>query len=164
MNQNGERELKASEPIASPVATVSRWHALRRLWRAQTIYVVALAAFAVLAIFAYFDPYFAWDLKVSRAFNWKTFTPPGLFPLMLFVSIFGNSWTPYALTALTAIIFLVFHRRSEAAGIILSAGGSGLLNTLLKIVIARPRPASDLIPSYVEAMTRSFPSGHVTFY
>ena len=59
MNPNGERELKASEPIESPVATVPRWHALRRLWRAQTIYVVALAAFAVLAIFAYFNPYIA---------------------------------------------------------------------------------------------------------
>ena len=164
MNPNGERELKASEPIESPVATVPRWHALRRLWRAQTIYVVALAAFAVLAIFAYFNPYFAWDLKVSRAFNWKSFTPPGLFQLMLYVSIFGNSWTPYALTALTAIIFLLFHRRSEGLGLILSAGGSGLINTGFKLLIARPRPAPDLIQSYLNPVTNSFPSGHVTFY
>src|SRR5437763_2470110 len=117
MNPNGERELKASGLVESPVATVPRWHALRRLWRAQTIYVVALAAFAVLAIFAYLDPYFSWDLKVSSAFNWKTFTPPGLFPLMRFVSIFGNSWTPYALTTLTVVLFLLFRRRSEAFGL-----------------------------------------------
>ena len=83
---------------------------------------------------------------------------------MLFVSIFGNSWTPYALTALTAIIFLLFHRRSEALGLILSAGGSGLINTGFKLLIARPRPAPDLIQSYLNPVTNSFPSGHVTFY
>ena len=101
---------------------------------------------------------------MSSAFNWKTFTPPGLFPLMRFVSIFGNSWTPYALTALTAIIFLLFRRRSEALGLILSAGGSGLINTGFKLLIARPRPAPDLIQSYLNPVTNSFPSGHVTFY
>lgn len=164
MDSDGGRELETNGLIKSPVATVSRWRALRRLWRAQIVYAIALAAFAVLAVFAHLDPYFTWDLKISTAFNWTTFTPPGLKPLMIFVSIFGNGWTPYALTALTSIIFLAFRRRTEAAGIILSAGGSGLLNTLLKIIIARPRPASDLIASYVEAITRSFPSGHVTFY
>src|ERR1043166_10099902 len=106
MGTSLEPELEKDEPEATHPVTVSRWHALRRLWRAQTIYVVALAAFTVLAIFAYLDPYFSWDLKVSHAFNWKTFVLPGLFPLMRFVSIFGNSWTPYALTTLTVILFL----------------------------------------------------------
>jgi membrane-associated phospholipid phosphatase len=164
MNSNRERELKTSEPVESPVATVPRWRALRRLLRAETVYIIALAAFAVLALLAHLNPYFTWDLKVSSVFNWTTFTPPGLKPLMVFVSIFGNSWIPYALTALTAIIFLMFRCRSEAFGLIFSASGSGLLNSLLKIIIARPRPGHDLIPSYAELMTRSFPSGHVTFY
>jgi membrane-associated phospholipid phosphatase len=144
--------------------TVPRWRAIGRLWRAQTIYALALAAFAVLAIFAYLDPYFSWDLKVSRAFNWATFTPPGLFPLMRFVSVFGNSWTPYALTTLTVILFLIFRRRSEAGGLALSAGGSALINTTFKLLIARPRPAPDLIQTFTDPITNSFPSGHVTFY
>src|ERR1044071_7074192 len=98
----------------APVETVSRWHALRRLWRAQTVYFAALGAFGVLAIFAHLDPYFAWDLKVSSAFNWTKFTPPGVFGLLEFVSIFGNSWTPYALSAAMIIIFLSTGLRSEA--------------------------------------------------
>ena len=152
-------------PVAAPaVPVVPRWRAVRRLWRAEAVYVVALGAFAVLAIFAYLDPYFGWDLRFSTAFNWSTFAPPGLFPLLRFVSVFGNSWTPYALTVLVAAIFLLFRRRSEAAGLILSVAGSALINTALKLLISRPRPAPELIPIYRDMVTQSFPSGHVTFY
>src|SRR4051812_9758704 len=164
MSSDHEREREEDGPAGAHAVTVPRRRAIGRLWRAQTIYAVALAAFAVLAIFAYLDPYFSWDLKVSSAFNWNTFDPPGLFPLMRWTSFFGNSWTPYALTALTAILFLLPGRRSEAAGLVLSAGGSGLINTTFKMLIARPRPAPDLIQSYVAPLTNSFPSGHVTFY
>jgi membrane-associated phospholipid phosphatase len=166
MNPGDEPDIKANAPIEAPVvATVPRWRAVRRLWRAETFYVIALGAFAVLAIFAYLDPYFGWDLKISSAFNWTTFTPPGLLELMRFVSTFGNSLIPYALTVLVAIIFLLFRRRSEAAGLILSVLGSAIINSTLKMVISRPRPAvSALVPVYRNTATQSFPSGHVTFY
>jgi membrane-associated phospholipid phosphatase len=164
MNQDDKHEREASEALNPQAVTVPRQRALWRLWRAETIYIVALAAFAVLAIFAHLDPYFHWDLEVSEHFNWKNFAPPGLLPFMLFVSTFGNSWIPYALTAATATVFLLFRRRSEAAGIVFSAGGSGLINTLLKLLIARPRPQHGVIPIYRDMLTQSFPSGHVTFY
>ncbi|MDT4896605.1 MAG: hypothetical protein QOH25_1682 [Acidobacteriota bacterium] len=166
MNPGDEHDRQASAPVEAPaVATVPRWRAVRRLWRAETFYVIALGAFAVLAVFAYLDPYFGWDLKISSAFNWKTFTPPGLLELMRFVSVFGNSWTPYALTVLMAVVFLAFRRRSEAAGLVLSVLGSALINTTLKLVISRPRPSvSALVPVYRDTATQSFPSGHVTFY
>jgi membrane-associated phospholipid phosphatase len=165
MNSSNKPEIKADAAVVeSSQATVPRWRAIRRLWRARTIYFVALGGFAVLALFAYFDPYFGWDLKVSSALNWKTFTPPGLFELLRFVSVFGNGWIPYALSVATAIIFLIFRRRSEAVSLILSTAGSGLINTSLKLLISRPRPSSDLIPIYRDTITQSFPSGHVTFY
>jgi undecaprenyl-diphosphatase len=165
MNPSNEPDTKGSAAVKSPGAvTVPRQRAVNRLWRAETFYVVALGAFAILAIFAYLDPYFSWDLKVSSAFNWKTFTPPGLFSLMRFLSVFGNNWIPYALTTATAIVFLFFRRRSEAAGLTLSVAGSALINTSLKLLISRPRPSPDLIPIYRDMVTQSFPSGHVTFY
>ena len=166
MKPSEEQETKTNALIEEPIVeTVPRRSAVRRLLRAEIIYVVALGAFAVLAIFAYLDPYFGWDLKVSSAFNWSTFTPPGLFELMRFMSVFGDSWIPYGLTTLVAILFLVSGRRSEAASLILSAGGSGLINSTLKMVISRPRPAvSALVPVYRNTVTQSFPSGHVTFY
>jgi membrane-associated phospholipid phosphatase len=166
MNRSDELETKASAPVEAPIVeTVPRRRAIRRLWRAETIYIVSLGAFAVLAIFAYLDPYFGWDLKVSTAFNWTTFTPPGFFELMRFMSVFGNGWIPYGLTVLVAIIFLLFRRRSEAAGLVLSVAGSALINTTLKMLISRPRPGvSALVPVYRNTATQSFPSGHVTFY
>jgi undecaprenyl-diphosphatase len=163
MNSSDEQDIKGNVPVEAPI-TVPRRRAVGRLWRAETVYVVALGAFSVLAIFAYLDPYFSWDLRVSTAFNWSTFSPPGLFPLLRFISVFGNSWTPYALTALVAIVFLVFKRRSEAAGLVLSVAGSALINSTLKILISRPRPSRELIPIYRDTVTQSFPSGHVTFY
>ena len=167
-----EQEIKEGAPLDSQAAAaapvvpvVPRRRALRRLWRAEIIYVVALGAFAVLAIFAYLDPYFGWDLRFSTAFNGSTFTPPGLFPLLRFISVFGDSVVPYALTVLVAIIFLAFRWRSEAAGLILCVLGSAVINSTLKLVISRPRPAvSALVPVYRNTVSQSFPSGHVTFY
>jgi undecaprenyl-diphosphatase len=164
MNPNDDHGIEERAVDKPGAVTVPRPRAVRRLWRAETIYIVALAAFAVLAIFAHLDPYFRWDLEVSEHFNSQAFTPPGFYPFMVFISIFGNRWIPFALTAATAIVFLLFRRRSEAVGIIFSAGGSALINSLLKLLISRPRPTHDLIPIYRDLSTHSFPSGHVTFY
>ena len=83
---------------------------------------------------------------------------------MLQASVMGNGWTPHILTALTVFAFLGFRRRSEAAGVALSAGGGGLITNTLKALIARPRPAAELVGFAYEGRGLSFPSGHVTFY
>ncbi len=169
MNSSDEQEIKGGASVDSLIdpkapPAVPRWRAVRRLWRAETIYIVALGAFSVLAIFVYLDPNFGWDVRVSQAFNWDSFKPPGLFPLLRFISVFGNSWTPYALTVLTGIIFLLFRRRSETAGLTMSVLGSAIINSILKLLISRPRPTPDRVPVYHNTVTQSFPSGHVTFY
>jgi len=148
--------------MEAPVRDSLRRRAARRLLRAETLYGVMLAGFAVLALFAYFNKYFGWDLRISRAL--QNLPLPGLLEFMRFVSIFGNTWKPYAITTATVLLFLAFSRRSEAIGLVLSAGGSSLLNGLIKILIARPRPTSELVTVYRDLHTQSFPSGHVTFY
>lgn len=135
---------------------------MRRLWRAETVYVTALAAFSVLALFAHFDAYFGWDLKISRGV--QTLDVPGLFTFMRGVSVIGNRWYPYALAIVTVIAFFAFGRRSEAAGLALATGGAAILNNLIKLLIARPRPSSDLVSVFSPRDSLSFPSGHVTFY
>jgi membrane-associated phospholipid phosphatase len=81
------------------------------------------------------------------------------------MSVFGNSFTPYAMTVVMVIIFIALRKRSEAAGLTLSVLGSAIINSTLKLVISRPRPAvSALVPVYRNTATQSFPSGHVTFY
>ena len=139
-----------------------RRRAAQRLWRAETVYAVALAAFAVLALFAYFNAYFEWDLSFERGL--QSLNARGLSELMRAVSVPGNGLIPWALTIITALGFYAFNLRSEAAGLILSAGGGSLLNILLKTLIGRPRPTAELVTIYRSLRTESFPSGHVTFY
>ncbi len=137
-----------------------RFRAARRLLRAELYYGAALVAFAVLSAFVYFNTYFGWDLRVTRALQGV----PGLFGFMSFVSLAGDKWAPFALTGATALVFLLFRRKSEALGIIFSAGGSAIVARLIKVSVARPRPAADLVTIFTEGDLLSFPSGHVTFY
>jgi undecaprenyl-diphosphatase len=126
------------------------------------IYLAALIAFAALAVCAHLYAYFGWDVSTERFI--QHLPVPGLSGAMRFVSLFGNTWHPYALTAATCLIFLAWQRRTEAAGLLLSAGVGSLINTLMKLVIARPRPSPLLVNVYRPLHTESFPSGHVAFY
>ena len=157
MNQHSPGDHAPSDPTLS-----RRRRIVRRLRRAETIYIVALMSFAVLALFARVDAYFAWDLAAARLL--QTNSLPGMSGLMRVVSVFGNGWVPFALTPLTAIAFLAFRRQSEAACLILSAGGGAALNRLLKLLVGRPRPTRDLVTIFGDLDSQSFPSGHVTFY
>lgn len=146
--------------------TVSRPRAARRLRRAGTYYVIALASalliFVVLAAFAYRYPYFTFDVAATRLV--QSFDPRFALGFMRFVSFFGNGITPHVIAAVTCVLFLLFRRRSEAAGLLLSTGGSALINSLLKLVVARPRPTAALVQIFAAPGSLSFPSGHVTFY
>jgi undecaprenyl-diphosphatase len=134
----------------------------RRLWRAEVFYAASLAAFAVLAVLAHAYAYFAWDLRLARAI--QSVDWPGWATFMDWVSVFGNGWTPHALTVATALLFLARRRRSEAFGLILSTGGGSLLSHAFKALVARPRPAAELVGFAYKSGEASFPSGHVIFY
>jgi undecaprenyl-diphosphatase len=146
----------------SPRAALRRRLAARRLLRAETFYAAGLMAYAVLALFAYYYAYFGWDLRAARAI--QSVGLPGWFEFMRWVSWVGNSWTPHALTGVTALLFYLRRRRAEAAGLALSAGGSSLLNMGFKMLVGRPRPAAELVGFAYDDGGMSFPSGHVTFY
>lgn len=157
---------KEQEEIISDEATRRdplRRRAVRRLWRAQTVYITALVIFAILAVLAHLYAYFSWDVAASTSVQ---ALPPREFwqRFMRVASLAGDKWIPWTLTTVAALLFLFFNKRSEAAGIVLSAGGSALLNSILKKVIARPRPTSELVMVFRPLDTQSFPSGHVTFY
>ena len=134
----------------------------RRLLRAEVFYAAALAAFAVLAVLAHQYAYFAWDLRLARAI--QSNNSPAWAAFMEWASVFGNRWTPHALTAATALAFFFRRRRSEAAGLVLSAGGGSILSNVFKFIVARPRPAAELVGFAYQSSEKSFPSGHVIFY
>lgn len=162
MTPNDTERQTAAAATEAPMRDPLRRRAVQRLWRAETIYLMALAGFGVLALLAHFNAYFSWDLRFARGL--QSLSLPGLFELMRFVSLFGNRWIPWALTIIVTLLFLGFNKRSEAAGLLLSAGGGAVVNSLLKILVGRPRPTTELVTVYRSLRTESFPSGHVSFY
>jgi membrane-associated phospholipid phosphatase len=147
---------------SSPQERAKRARESRRLLRAEVAYSAGLAAFAVLAVLAHAYAYFAWDLRAAHFV--QSFDAGWWARLMEWASVFGNRWHPHALTAATALVFFLRRRRSECFGLILSAGGGALVNRILKILIARPRPTADLVGFAYRSDELSFPSGHVMFY
>ena len=157
-----EKDKEQELPVEPPMKDPKRRRAVRLLLRAEVYYVTALTIFAALALLARVYAYFGWDLAFARGL--QNLSVPGLFTFMRVVSVFGDKWVPWALSGVTLILFLVYKKRTEAAALILCAGGGELVNSILKLVIARPRPSNELVMVFRSLRTQSFPSGHVTFY
>jgi membrane-associated phospholipid phosphatase len=132
----------------------------RKLVRAEAVFLAALAAFAVLALYAHLYAYFAWDLRATLAL--QTITAPGFPALMRAASVFGaNGWL---LTALAMLLFFLRRRRTEMLALLFSVGGGEAVNRVVKLAVGRPRPVAGLVRVSGAWARESFPSGHVTFY
>jgi membrane-associated phospholipid phosphatase len=154
-------ELVSPNVAESPSERVAaRKVAARKLSRAEVSYAVALAVFAVLALFAHAYAYFNWDLATTRALQ----THAGLLTFMRAVSAFGDSWHGWALAAFALVAFLARGRRTEAAALLVSVAGGELINRVVKWMVGRPRPVPALVHVSGDWARESFPSGHVTFY
>ena len=133
-----------------------------RAWIFQGYLLVTVVGFGILALLASTHTYFAIDLIITRGI--QTYHAAWFRQLMIFVS-----WPGYPLQSLLIIggMALVLVRLGFLREAIAGAGaalGSGLLNTLVKIVIQRPRPSIDLVDVASQLNSYSFPSGHVMFY
>lgn len=151
-NENTSSELNPSTP--------NQRDKKRRKRHIRIINACSLIIFFALAFFAYTIPYFNWDLAITHSLQ----SIKILRPFMSFISLFGNGFIPHIITAITALIFIIFRLRYEAIGIVFSAGIGALINFLIKLLIRRPRPTDDIISILQEPGGLSFPSGHVAFY
>src|SRR5712691_6337244 len=84
---------------------------------------------------------------------------------MLAVSYIGNvTVLAVGLIALAAILFWILDLRLEAIMVIAVSATSAILNSLIKLIVARPRPSASLVEIIQAASGNSFPSGHVMSY
>jgi undecaprenyl-diphosphatase len=134
----------------------------RKLVRAEAVFLAALAAFAVLALYARADAYFAWDLRATLAL--QSIDAPGFPALMRAVSVFADGPNGWLLTGLTMLLFFLRRRRTEMFALLFSVGGGELVNRAVKLAVGRPRPVAELVRVSGHWARQSFPSGHVTFY
>ncbi|MEW5975346.1 MAG: phosphatase PAP2 family protein [Acidobacteriota bacterium] len=125
--------------------------------------VLGILAFGALAWAAHENAYFSWDLRLSLAI--QSVESETFRQWMAWVSLPGNGPWAYLVICSFAISWLLGSgRKREAAACGLSSGGGWLFTWAVKLLVARPRPASDLVAVYVTTVQSSFPSGHVVHY
>jgi len=102
------------------------------------------------------DPLTVIDLRFSAWLHARTFEP--LTKIMLLVSFAHSTWSVTLMTLAVSVYLWRRRLRKWTLVLILSVFGGMLLNALLKIVFARPRPY--FVNPIVALPTFSFPSGH----
>jgi membrane-associated phospholipid phosphatase len=144
-------------------ATHRRWYYLSRAAkRLLLIYAVVLLLFTVLAWWVHAYPVNQLDLLITHEFQENR--APWFHLLMTAISYPGSTPVLTALIVLAAAIFWVLELRLEAVVIVELSTVSAILDVLIKLLVARPRPAAGLVEMFQRAMGTSFPSGHVMAY
>ena len=128
-----------------------------------TVDAILLALFAFLAIWVAYHPVLAFDVTITRDFQANQ--SPWLRDTMLAVSYIGNvTVLAVGLIALAAIVLWILDLRLEALMVIAVSATSAILYSLIKLIVARPRPSASLVEIIQAASGQSFPSGHVMSY
>jgi undecaprenyl-diphosphatase len=122
----------------------------------------ATAAFALLTFLANTTPYFPIDLEITRAI--QSINSPVFLGFMRLVSWPGFLPQSILITVLIACAFYLYGLYWESVMSLLASIASGTINSLVKVIIQRPRPGADLVDVFEILMSFSFPSGHVMFY
>jgi membrane-associated phospholipid phosphatase len=128
----------------------------------QIVFFAAIAVFALLTFLVETTPSFPIDLQLTLAI--QSIDSPFFEALMRFISWPGFLPQSILITLLIAFVLYRYGLRWEAVTSLLAALSSGLTNELLKGLIQRPRPASDVVDVFAVLTSYSFPSGHVMFY
>jgi membrane-associated phospholipid phosphatase len=139
------------------------YHAIRWGLILLGVYAVQLTLFGLLAFWVHIHPVLPIDIAITREFQENQ--APWLRYTMIVVSYLGSNFPLFSLLLiLTAVIFWTLRLRLEAIMVVGLSIVSSLLNTLIKLLVARPRPTASLVEVIQVASGQSFPSGHVMSY
>jgi membrane-associated phospholipid phosphatase len=122
----------------------------------------ALVVFSLLSFLVETRPSFPIDLRITLAI--QSIHSPFFEGLMRVISWPGFSPQSILITLLVAFTFYIYRLRWESVTAILGAFLSGVINELVKGLIARPRPLAEVVDVFAVLDSYSFPSGHVMFY
>lgn len=143
-------------------ATVNKRERQYRLKHGEFILTILITGFVALAILASFIPYFTIDLKVTRGIQY--ITDPNFAAFMAWISFIGFSPQVQILVGLLLAGMYVAGLRWEAVVGGINAVSVTLMNFLLKTIVNRPRPSTDVVNVMRSLNESSFPSGHVMLY
>ena len=117
--------------------------------------------FVVLTILILIFPHSFVDLKFSQEL--QEHQNPFLDSTMKLVSWFGYFPGSAIVVLLSTLLFFFFKYRKEALFVFITAA-SGLVSSVVKILVNRPRPTEPTVRIVQKVYEQSFPSGHVLFY
>ncbi|MBD1386094.1 phosphatase PAP2 family protein [Mucilaginibacter rigui] len=122
---------------------------------------VITLGFIVLSIIVAIYPTLAIDLKFSEEI--QEHQNKFIDMVMYLVSTPGYMPESVILVTVSSLLFFMF-KYKKAAVFVLLTSLSGLVSTIVKALVNRPRPSKDLVRIVFETTQQSFPSGHVMFY
>lgn len=125
------------------------------------VIVIISIGFLALSVFIAHFPTTLLDEHFSERI--QSFQNPTLSVLMEQISWFGYFPGSIIMVVVATLAFLVFKYRREALFMLFTAL-AGLVSTIFKIMVNRPRPSEPLVHVFKKAAQQSFPSGHVLFY
>lgn len=127
------------------------------------LYVIGAIAlgFILLTAFVYFFPMPVIDREFSEEV--QEHHNQVLDTCMKAISWFGYMPNAPIVVLGTALLFLLFKYKKEAFFLVLTML-AGLVSSIIKLLINRPRPTEPLVRIIVKTQQQSFPSGHVLFY
>ena len=125
------------------------------------VIIIISVGFLALSVFIAHFPTTLLDEHFSRKV--QSFQNPTLSTVMEQISWFGYFPGSIIMVALGALVFLLFKYKREALFMLFTAL-AGVVSTVFKIMVNRPRPSEPLVHVFKKAAQQSFPSGHVLFY
>lgn len=134
---------------------------------------IALFLFAVLAIvlvalavLVHYHNTLGLDVFLSRDLQAEGDTPERqtlIYHILYIVSLFGKPLISGIMVGLAALLFWSYKYYRETIYVLLTPIGVAI-NSLVKIIVNRPRPSANIVKILITETDRSFPSGHVNFY
>jgi len=125
------------------------------------VIVVISIGFLALSVFIAHFPTSLLDEHFSEKI--QSYQSPTLSIVMEQISWFGYFPGSIIMVVVATLAFLVFKYKREALFMLFTAL-AGLVSTVFKIMVNRPRPSEPLVHVFKKAAQQSFPSGHVLFY
>jgi membrane-associated phospholipid phosphatase len=159
-----EQNIKPAMTEAQRVAaetSVSGRHAVSRGTIFLAFYLWLLSGAIMISLIARYTQFFPGDRTITR--NLQSYRHPWLRRCMIGISEIGFPKIGMPLTFGIAGIFWALRFRLEAIFVLL-ASSSNILNWIMKRLIKRPRPTSELVTVARVINEPSFPSGHVMHY
>lgn len=163
-HKEGHVEDVVEKAQLAVAAALRPWYQSSRWGRILlVVYAILLALFALLAWWVSYHPILPIDVFITQQFQDNP--APWVHYTMVAVSFIGDVVPLFVgLIALAAALFWIVDLRLEAVMVVALSATSAILNALIKYMVARPRPAPDLVDVMHTTTGSSFPSGHVMSY